>query len=90
MLIQDYDFEYEDDDDDQDADAYIENKYYNAKGTCASHAAIKATQPDEALRELQDILDAETDMTEWYGGALMQGVQGAQAADQDPFPPRAP
>lgn len=32
-LMQDYDFEYEEDDDDQDADAYIENKYYNAKGT---------------------------------------------------------
>lgn len=31
-LMQDYDFEYEEDDDDQDADAYIENKYYNAKG----------------------------------------------------------
>lgn len=30
--MQDYDFEYEEDDDDQDADAYIENKYYNAKG----------------------------------------------------------
>lgn len=35
--MQDYDFEYEDDDDEQDADAYIENKYYNAKGTYASH-----------------------------------------------------
>ena len=67
MLIQDYDFEYEDDDDEQDADAYIENKYYNAKGMCIAHAAIKAEKPDEDIHELQDILDAETSMTEWYG-----------------------
>ncbi|WFC96169.1 hypothetical protein MBRA1_002825 [Malassezia brasiliensis] len=64
-LEEDYDFEYEDDDDEQDADAYIENKYYNAK-------AIKAEQPDAAIRELQDILDAETDMTEWGFKALKQ------------------
>lgn len=49
-------------------------------------AAIKAEQPDAAIRELQDILDAEADMTEWYVDALTQGIQGAQAADQDPFP----
>ncbi|WFD40403.1 uncharacterized protein MJAP1_003389 [Malassezia japonica] len=64
-LEEDYDFEYEEDDDDQDADAYIENKYYNAK-------AIKGEKPDEAISELQDILDAETDMTEWGFKALKQ------------------
>ncbi|WFD43987.1 hypothetical protein MPSI1_002652 [Malassezia psittaci] len=64
-LEEDYDFEYEDDDDEPNADAYIENKYYNAK-------AIKAENPAEAVQELQDILEAETDMSEWGFKALKQ------------------
>ncbi|WFC99630.1 hypothetical protein MYAM1_002375 [Malassezia yamatoensis] len=65
MSDEDYDFEYEDDDDEPNADAYIENKYYNAK-------AIKAENPEEAIQELQDILEAETEMSEWGFKALKQ------------------
>lgn len=56
----------------------------------ASYIAIKGEKPDEAIRELQDILDAETDMTEWYVFSLTQGFQGAEAADQDQLSSRPP
>lgn len=56
----------------------------------ATHTAIKGEKPDEAISELQDILDAETDMTEWHVASLTQGFQGVEAADQDQLSPRPP
>ncbi|WFD06709.1 hypothetical protein MVES1_002063 [Malassezia vespertilionis] len=64
-IEEDYGFEYEDDDEDMDADADTENKYYNAK-------SIKDENPDEALKDLQGILDAETQLSEWGFKALKQ------------------
>lgn len=50
---EDYDFEYEEDDEDiDDADAGVENRYYNAK-------TLKDTDPDDAIREFQAVVDAE-------------------------------
>lgn len=56
--LQDYDFEYEEDDDIDDADAGIENRYYNAKN-------IKDTDPDEAIRELKAVVEAEKEKGDW-------------------------
>lgn len=63
-MEEDYDFEYEDDDD-QDANADVENRYYNAK-------ALKQDRPDEAIRELQAIVDSEAEKGEWGFKALKQ------------------
>ncbi|EPQ29173.1 uncharacterized protein PFL1_03460 [Pseudozyma flocculosa PF-1] len=63
---EDYDFEYEEDDDDDDnADAGIENRYYNAKN-------IKESDPDEAIRELQAVVEAEGEKGDWGFKALKQ------------------
>ncbi|PWY97413.1 putative COP9 signalosome complex subunit 2 [Testicularia cyperi] len=62
---EDYDFEYEEDDDIDDADAGIENRYYNAK-------TLKESDPDEAIRELSAVVQAEKEKGDWGFKALKQ------------------
>ncbi|KAL7004290.1 hypothetical protein EMMF5_006176 [Cystobasidiomycetes sp. EMM_F5] len=64
----DEDFEYEDDDGedgDGDGDTGTENRYYQAK-------AIKQDKPDQAILELEAIVDAQQEKGEWGFKALKQ------------------
>ena len=95
---EDYDFEYEDDDGDE-PDVDQENKYYNAKGASMllngrvnALAGRKEDEPEAALAELREVVQMEDEKGDWYVHALhntcmhafvAQGIQGAQANDQD-------
>lgn len=78
----------------------VENQYYKAKCTLfaaavplllANCSALKEDDPDGAIKAFRAIVDDQTEKGEWYVHSpvpdlTVQGVQGAQANDQNELP----
>lgn len=67
---EEYDFEFSDVDqnEEESADVDIENKYYNAK-------QIKASEPEEAIKEFLEVTAQEGEKGDWGFKGLKQAIK---------------
>jgi len=67
---EEYDFEFESDEDNEEEEQNVdlENKYYNAK-------ALKEDNPKEAIKEFQNVIDSDTEQSDWSFKACKQMVK---------------
>ncbi|ORX48068.1 COP9 signalosome complex subunit 2-like protein [Anaeromyces robustus] len=64
----DFDFEYDEDNEEEEQNVDLENKYYNAK-------ALKEDNPEEAIKEFQNVIDSDTEQSDWSFKACKQMVK---------------
>jgi len=64
----DFDFEYDEENDEEEQNVDLENKYYNAK-------ALKEDNPEKAIKEFQNVIDSDTEQSDWSFKACKQMVK---------------
>jgi len=64
----DFDFEYDEENEEEEQNVDLENKYYNAKG-------LKEDSPKDAIREFQNVIDSDTEQSDWSFKACKQMVK---------------
>jgi len=64
----DFDSEYDDENEEEEQNVDLENKYYNAK-------ALKEDSPEDAIKEFQNVIESDTEQSEWSFKASKQTVK---------------
>jgi COP9 signalosome complex subunit 2 len=66
--VYDFDSEYDDENEEEEQNVDLENKYYNAK-------ALKEDSPEDAIREFQNVIESDTEQSDWSFKASKQTVK---------------
>ncbi|ORX59175.1 putative COP9 signalosome complex subunit [Piromyces finnis] len=64
----DFDFEYDEDNEEEEQNVDLENRYYNAK-------ALKEDSPEDAIMEFKNVIDSDTEQSDWSFKACKQMVK---------------